>query len=71
MRWARHVARMGEGRSVYGVLVGKPQGKNHWGDPGVDGWIILRLIFGKWDVGVWTGLSGLRIGTSGLHLRMR
>jgi hypothetical protein len=27
MRWAGHVARMGEGRNVYGVLVGKPEGK--------------------------------------------
>jgi hypothetical protein len=27
MRWAEHVARMGEGRNVYRVLVGKPQGK--------------------------------------------
>jgi hypothetical protein len=29
--------------------------------PGVDGWIILRWIFRKWNVGVWTGLSWLRI----------
>ena len=34
-------------------------------DPGVDGRIILRWIFNKWDVGVWTGLIGLRIGTGG------
>jgi hypothetical protein len=27
LRWARHVARMGEGRNVYRVLVGKPEGK--------------------------------------------
>jgi hypothetical protein len=27
MRWAEHVARMGEGRNVYSVLVGKPEGK--------------------------------------------
>jgi hypothetical protein len=27
MRWAGHVARMGEGRGVYRVLVGKPEGK--------------------------------------------
>jgi hypothetical protein len=27
MRWARHVAHMGEGRGVYGVLVGRPEGK--------------------------------------------
>jgi hypothetical protein len=39
---------------------------DHWGDPGVDG----RWIFRKWDVGVWTGLSWLRIGTGGGHLRM-
>jgi hypothetical protein len=29
----------------------------HWGDPGVDGRIILGWIFGKWDVGVWIGWS--------------
>ena len=41
MRWAGHVARMGDERGVYRVLVGKPEGKSHWGDLGVDGWIIL------------------------------
>ena len=29
---------------VYRVLVGKPEGKNHWGDLGVDGWIIIGWI---------------------------
>ena len=29
MRWAGHVARMGEERGVYSVLVGKPEGKSH------------------------------------------
>jgi hypothetical protein len=38
---------MGEGRGVYRVLVGKPEGRNHWGDPGVDGRKILGWIFGK------------------------
>jgi len=42
MRWAVHVARMGKERVVYRVLVGKPEGKNHWGDPDADGRIILR-----------------------------
>jgi len=37
-------------------------------DPGVDGRIILRWIFGKWDVGVWTGSIWLRIGTGVEHL---
>jgi hypothetical protein len=53
---------------MYRVLVGKPEGKNHWGDPGIDGRIILGWIFRKWDVGVWTGLSCLRIETGGGHL---
>jgi len=39
----------------------------HWGDPGVDGRIILRWIFGKWER-VETGWSWLRIGTDGGHL---
>jgi hypothetical protein len=41
--------------------------RNHWGDPGVDGKIILRWIFRKWEVGVWTGLSLLRIEIGGDH----
>jgi len=41
--------------------------KCHWGDPDVDGRIILRWIFGKWE-GVETGWSWLRIGTDGGHL---
>jgi hypothetical protein len=41
---------------------------NHWGDPDVDGKIILRWIFGKWEGVVGTGWSWLRIGTGGGHL---
>jgi len=33
MRWAGHVARMGEGRIVHRVLVGKPEGKRPLGRP--------------------------------------
>jgi hypothetical protein len=33
MRWVGHVARMGEGRNVYRVLVGKPEGKKPPGSP--------------------------------------
>jgi hypothetical protein len=42
---------MGKRRDVYWVLVGKPEGKNHLGYAVVDGRIILRWIFRKWDVG--------------------
>jgi hypothetical protein len=41
--------------------------RDHWGDPGVDGRIILRRIFRKWDLGVWTVLSWLRIETGDGH----
>jgi hypothetical protein len=54
---AGHVARIGEGRGVYRVWWGNLREIDHWGDPGVDGRIILRWMFRKWDVGVWTGLS--------------
>jgi hypothetical protein len=37
-------------------------------EPGVDGRIILRCIFRKWDVGLWTGSNSLRIGTGSGHL---
>jgi hypothetical protein len=37
--------------------------RDHLGDPDVDGRIILRSICRKWDVGVWTRSSWLRIGT--------
>ena len=47
MRLAGHVARMGLGRSVYRVLVGKPVEKSHLGDPDVDGRIKLRWTFRK------------------------
>ena len=40
----------------------------HWGDSDVDGRVILRWIFRKWDVGVRTGSSWLRIGAGGGHL---
>jgi len=59
---------MVERRGVYRVLVEKPEGKNHLGDPSVDGRIILRWIFRKWDVGVWTGSRCPRIGTGGGHV---
>jgi len=54
---------MGGARSVYGgrreayteFWWGNLREGNRLGDPGVDGKIILRWIFKKWDVGVWPG----------------
>ena len=63
------MAHMGEERGVYRVLVGKPERKrDHWGDLGIDGCIILGWISGWWDVGMWTGLGWPRIGTGGGRL---
>jgi hypothetical protein len=46
MRWAGHVASMGEGRNVYRVFVGKPEGKVHFEDQGIDG-----RMGSKWTLG--------------------
>jgi hypothetical protein len=65
MRWAGHVANIGQERNVYRVLVGKPEGKRplerprrRWED-GIK--TDLREI--GWEV--WSGFIWLRIGTSG------
>jgi hypothetical protein len=50
MRWAGHVVRMGERRGVYGVLWGNMRERGYLEGPGLDGRIILRWIFKKWDV---------------------
>jgi len=50
-----------EGRGVYRVWWGNLREGDHWGDPGVDGRIILGWIFGKWDVGVRIGTGGVRL----------
>jgi hypothetical protein len=57
----------GARRGAYRILVGKPEGRNHLEDPGVDRWIILIRIIRKWDLRVWTGLIWLRIGTGCGH----
>ena len=70
MRWAGYVARMGIGDAYTTFWLGNLRVRDHLGDLGIDRRIILRWIFRKWGVGVWTGLSWLRIGTGGGHLWM-
>jgi hypothetical protein len=65
MRWAGHVACMGQGRNVYRVLVGKPEGKRPLGRPRrrwEDG---IKMDLGEIGWWVWSGFTWLRIGTAG------
>jgi hypothetical protein len=68
MEWAGHVARIGRGKVYIGFWWGNVREREHLEDPGVDGRIILRWIFRKWDVGLWTVSSWLRIGKVVGHL---
>jgi len=53
MRWAGHV----------GSWWGNLRESDHWGDLGVDGWIILGRISRRWDVDMdWIGLAQNRDG---------
>jgi hypothetical protein len=65
MRWAGHVASMGEMRNVYKILVGKPEGKSHSEELSVDRKITLECILGKQGEKVWTGFIWHRIGING------
>jgi hypothetical protein len=47
MRWAGYVARIGEGRGIYRVLVRRPDGKRPLGRSRRRGWITLRWILGR------------------------
>jgi hypothetical protein len=60
MGWAGHVARMTEGRNVYRVLMGKPEGKGHLEDQGVDG-----RMGSNWTLGILVGGCGLGSPGSG------
>jgi uncharacterized protein Veg len=65
MRWAGHVTRMGEGRDVYRVLVGRLEGRRPLEDLGVGGRITLRWILGRQRSMMRTGFSWLKIRSSG------
>ena len=53
--WAGHVALMGEESGCIGSWWGIRRERDHCGDIGVNGWIILGWISRRWDVGIWTG----------------
>ena len=70
MRWAGHVARMGERRGVYSVLVGKPEGKRPPGGPRRRWKDNIKMDLQEVGCGVWTGSSWLWIWAGGGHLNM-
>jgi len=51
MRWTGHVAHMEKREAYTRFWWGSLRERDHLGDAGVDGRIILRCIFRKWDVG--------------------
>jgi hypothetical protein len=59
---------MGERGWVYRVLVGKPEGKRPLVRPRPRWEDNIKMVFRKWNVGVWTGSIWLGIGTGGGHL---
>ena len=68
MRWAGHVARMGEGRGVYRVLVGKPEGKrplerprHRWEDN-------IKMDLQEVGCGVMDWIEVVQVGIGGGHL---
>jgi len=67
VRWAGHVAHMGERRGVYKVLVGKPEGKRPLGKPRHRWEDNIKMDLQEVGCGVWTESSWLRVGTGGGH----
>jgi hypothetical protein len=51
MGWVGHVARMGEARNAYRILVESRKERDHWEDQDVGGWTILKMDLREigWD----------------------
>jgi hypothetical protein len=52
MIWSGRVAHIRQRKAYKGFWWGNLRERDHWGDPGVDGRIILKWICRKWDMGV-------------------
>jgi len=59
---------MGEKRDMCKFGWGNLRDRNHLEEPGLDGMLILRSIFGKLDVGPWTLSSRIRLWRVGVYL---
>jgi hypothetical protein len=65
LRWAGHVARMGERGGAYRALVGKPEGRRPLGRPRCRWENNIKMALREVGWGAWTGSIWLRIGTGG------
>jgi hypothetical protein len=65
MRWSGHVARIGDRKGAYRFWWGELMERDHMEDLGINGRIILKLIFKKWYGEAWIPSIRLRIGTDG------
>jgi hypothetical protein len=71
MRWAGHVACTEEGKGVYRVLVGRPEGKRPLGRPRLRWEDNIKMDLREIGIDGRTGFGWLRIGSSGGLLRAR
>ena len=65
MRWVGHTARRGDRRSAYRYWCGELRETDYLKDPDVDGRIISKGIFKKWNGKAWSELIWLGIRTGG------
>jgi hypothetical protein len=56
MRWTGHIARMGEGRGAYRILVGRPEGRRPLGRPRRKWEDDIKMDLQEVEWGAWTGL---------------
>jgi hypothetical protein len=66
MRWAGHVARMGEGRCAYRILVGRPEGKRPLGRPRRRWEDNIKMDLGETGI---DGASWIRLAQDRVHWR--
>jgi hypothetical protein len=65
MRWAGHVARMGEVRGAQNIFVGRPEGRRPLGRPRRRWEVKIKMDLREIGLGMWIGFIGLRTGTGG------
>jgi hypothetical protein len=68
MRQAGHVTIWGRGEVYTELWWGNLRKRDHLQDPGLNGKVILKWVFRRWAVEVWTGSIWLSLETVGGHV---